>query len=234
MKSKLNAMSLACAAAMLMAMGSAHAAESAGFGVTGTITPNACDITLGGGGLANYGTLLKTAVQALPVVTGTNPAYNLGDATIPITVNCNGVATKAELAFVDNKSAQRLAIDATDARRFGVSDGTGTTAIGAYGVRFANFPTLDGTAAAGLLFTPNGSTSGSATWTATNITGTTNHLVPGYTTGFVKSVSNTTPDSFTVLSGNLTTALNVSKAYVDASANGIQITGSGTVTVVYL
>ncbi|WP_081084327.1 DUF1120 domain-containing protein [Burkholderia territorii] len=227
MKSKLNVLSLACATAMLMAMGGAHAAGSATFGVTGIITPNSCNVSLAGGGINDYGTKLKTAVQGLPLVNGV--AYSLGVKTLTATVSCSA-PTKVEIQFVDNNSADRFNLgDGLDVIRYGVADGTLSTPVGGYNAGFTNV-ILDGAAAAGALLAPNGT----AAWSSTGPAGTgTLTASPGYTMGFIKTAGNTVPDAFTLMTGTWNTSLFVSKAYVDASTNTIQLNGTGTMTLVY-
>ncbi|WP_157377771.1 hypothetical protein [Burkholderia ubonensis] len=238
MNKKFQALSLVCSVAIWATVGNASAAGTATFGITGVITPNSCDITLGGGGIANYGTHLKTAVQNFATSTGAGgvPVYVLSSIgagtisgaspTIPVAIVCSA-PTKAELSFVDNNSAQRFG---GDALAYGVADGTSSVPVGSYLVGFAN-ASLDGVTAAGYLTAPNGSTA----WSTTGPTGqSASFVAPGYTVGFIKAVANTTPDTFTNMSGNLYTQLFVSKNYVDAATNTIQLNGTGTVTLVYL
>lgn len=210
----------------------AFAQASANFTLTGTINPNACNISLGSGGF-NFGSLPKATVQGYTTFLNT---YNFpAPQAVPLTVDCGGASTKVELQFVDNKSGQRLAIDSADPIRYGVSDTAGgTVAIGAYAVTLNTTSGLliDGVAPAGALAAPNGTT----TWSTATAGGQAASLyaAPGYTVGFIKTVGNTVPDSFALLTGTISAGLNVSQAYVNSATNTIQLYGSGTITLVYL
>ncbi|WP_196766894.1 DUF1120 domain-containing protein [Burkholderia territorii] len=207
-------------------------AASANFGVTGTINPGACGISLPtGGGVADYGTLSTATVRGYTVYNGGGtPAYVFGNKFIPITVTCSA-PTRAELSFVDNKSGQRLSLDQYDADRYGVSDGVGgVVAIGAYTL-FLSSTLLDGVAAAGYLTAPTGTTA----WSSTAIGGVPASVAaPGYAVGFIKTAGNIAPDTFTTMSGNLGVTLYVDQAYVNSATNVISLQGSGTVTLQYL
>ena len=204
----------------------AQAAGSAPFGVTGTITPAACDVTLTGG-IVNLGTISTVAVRASSVYFATT--YQLASIVVPINITCSA-ATRVEVAFIDNKSASNFAINANDAQRFGIADGSGTTAIGGYQVGFVN-TTIDSVAVAQFLSATTGTT---AYFAATIPTVPAMWAAPGRTNAFSKTGGATTPDSLTTLTGNLTFAIFLSKSYVDSATNSITPNGSGTLSLVYL
>lgn len=213
------------AAAMLAAVAGAQA-QSANFGVTGTITPAACGITLSGGGVADYGALQTPTVKAYPVV---KSHYVFGSKVVAYSVTCSA-ATPLQMAFIDNKAAQKTALDANDPGRYGIGDGTTTTAIGSYEVVFTS-AVVDGTAAAGYLSAPTGTT----TWTNTaSGTFASNVASPGRAVGFKKLTADTAPTQLTTVAGNLSFNTYVLKSYVDASTAAITLNGSGTVTLQYL
>ncbi|WP_081081037.1 DUF1120 domain-containing protein [Burkholderia territorii] len=220
--------SLLVSAIALIAASGAHAAGSAGFGIGGTITPGACAITLSGSGIANYGSLTQQTVQSYGQVGG---AYVLGAQNVAVSVTCTA-PSRVELSFVDNKSSAVAGIgDGFDSTRYGVTDGTGTSGIGAYNISFSGMQ-ADGVAVGGYLSAPNGTTTWSNTVGSTGLPAS--YSAPGYTSGFVKTVGTVVPDTMTTLAGNLTFYTFITKSYVDAATNAITLDGSGTVTLVYL
>lgn len=88
---------VACLAAAL----SAHASTSAELIVRGTIKPAACNLSMTGGGIINYGDI--PSGQLLP--TAFNP---LGEKTTPLTVSCGTTAAKFGLKFVDLQTASKV------------------------------------------------------------------------------------------------------------------------------
>ena len=202
----------------------AHAAGSAPFGVTGTITPAACDVTLTGG-VVNLGTISTVAVRANGLA-GTG--YALPPVNIPINITCSA-ATRVEIAFIDNKPGQIISVNGGDVIRFGMGDGAGTTAIGSFQMAFTAV-TIDSVAVGQFLNAPNGTT----TWATTASGQAVNLASPGHTTAFSKTAGATTPDSFTTLVGNLQFGMFLSKAYIDSATNSVTPNGSGTLSLVYL
>ena len=214
------------AGALLAAVAGANA-QSAGFGVIGTINPNACTLTLSGGGVADYGTQATVAVQARSVYLG---AYNLGVKTIPLAVTC-GSAIAVELAFVDNRSAQLFALgDGYDAIRYGIGNGAATTPFGTYDLTTDGL-TIDGAAPAVWLSAPTGTT----TWATTVVGGASAVFAqPGHAVGFGKVAGATVPSTLTTIGGVLNINARVSKAAVDAATGAMTLNGSGTISLQYL
>ena len=81
---------IACLAAAL----NAHASTSAELIVRGTIKPAACNLSMTGGGIINYGDI--PSGQLLP--TAFNP---LAERTAPLTVSCGTTPAKFGLKFID-------------------------------------------------------------------------------------------------------------------------------------
>ena len=217
--------------ALLATFATAHAQSSQNFGVTGTVSPAPCNVTLTGG-TVNLGTLSQATVKAYSVAGTTNNFYSVPAANVPISITC-GAATKVEVSFVDNKSGKNLPFDAGDAIRFGVTDGAaGTAAIGAYQINFVT-TTIDSVATAVYLSAPNGTTAWSNKIASTT-TVPNSYVAPGHATGFAKVATATVPDSITTLAGNLTFQAYLGKAYIDGATTAVTPTGSGTLTLAYL
>ena len=217
------------ASAMLAAVAGANA-QSTGFGVGGTVTPSTCSISLTGAGIADYGGLTKVAVQATSQGTGSGGAYYaLGNRTVALSVSCSS-PIRLELATVDNKAAQKFAIDANDGFRYGIANGTNTTAFGAYVVS-GSVLTLNGATPATFLTAPTGTTA----WSATGFNGeAATTMAPGYATGFSATAAATIPDAVTTIGGNLTFTSYISKAVIDAATGVVTLNGSGTISLQYL
>ncbi|KAF3999264.1 hypothetical protein [Glaciimonas immobilis] len=212
------------ASALLATIINANASSSA-FGLTGTITPEACNVTLTGG-TVNLGSISTSVVKGYGTL-GTS--YSMPNVLVPISIICSA-PTKVEVSFVDNKVGKVFALDAHDAIRYGIVDGAGTTAIGTYQTSFTS-TVIDNVAVGQFLNAPNNTT----TWTATGPTGLPASFgAQGYTIGFAKLAGATTPDSFTTLAGNLTFSTFISGVYVKSATAAITPTGSGTLTLVYL
>ena len=218
--------------ALLATFASAHAQSSQNFGVTGTVSPTPCNVTLTGG-TVNLGTLSQAIVKGYPVIVSTaNSLYTIPVVNLPISVVC-GSATKVEISFVDNKSGKNLVMDTLDLLRFGITDGAGSAAIGAYQISFVNATTTIDSVAVGVYL---GATNGTTNWTNKTLsTSTTQSFVaPGYATGFAKVATATVPESITTLAGNLTFQAYLGKAYIDGATTAVTPTGSGTLTLAYL
>lgn len=211
------------ATTLLAAVVNANASSSA-FGVAGTITPEACNVTMTGGTI-NLGSISTSLVKTYSTILGT---YQFPTVLAPISITCSA-PTKVEISFVDNKAGKRFAMDANDSARYGMVDGAGTTGIGAYNTQFIN-TTIDTVAVGQYLNAVNNTT----TWSASGPVGAPNVAAPGYTVGFAKLAGATTPDSFTMLSGSLQFTFWVSSAYINAATAAVSPSGSGTLTLVYI
>jgi type 1 fimbria pilin len=76
-------------------------AQSAGFSITGTISPSPCTISLGGGGVNDYGRLTK---ESLHLSTFTGHYFVRDEKHMSVAVNCPA-PTKFALAFADNRES---------------------------------------------------------------------------------------------------------------------------------
>ncbi|AZE86505.1 Beta-fimbriae probable major subunit [Pseudomonas orientalis] len=120
---------LACLAANI----GAHAATSAELIVRGVIKPAACNLSMNGGGIINYGNI--------PSGTLSQTAYNaLTEKTTPITVSCGNTPAQFGLKFVDLQAGSRvpgiltaLGAGYTDAHNFGLGTVAGKK-TGGFGV----------------------------------------------------------------------------------------------------
>ena len=226
---------LAIAGALLATFAGAHA-QSAPFGVSGTVSPGPCNVVLTGGGIVDTGTVTLATAKTYRQVTNTTTAvalYGFPDRTIPITITCSA-PTKVAVSFVDNKPAQRFSFNSGDGALYGLSDGlTGTAAIGFYSVAF-NAITMDNTPVGQFLTAANGLTTTFSTTQPASLGVGPNSAVPGRTTGFAKTAGAAAPESFLSLTGGLTIQTYVSRDFIDKATNTVTPSGSGTLTLVYL
>ncbi|MBN2974849.1 hypothetical protein BFW88_26860 [Pseudomonas fluorescens] len=88
---------IACLAAAL----NAHASTSAELIVRGTIKPAACNLSMSGGGIINYGDIPSGQLSA----TAFNP---LAERTAPLSINCGTTPAKFGLKFVDLQAASKV------------------------------------------------------------------------------------------------------------------------------
>lgn len=210
--------------AILVSALSAQASGSVPFGVTGTITPAACNVTLTGG-IVNLGVISTVQVRSYGTV---GPQYVLPPVLVPFNVTCSA-PTAVQVSFVDNLPGKVAPMDSNDAIRFGIVDGTGTTAIGNYQAAFSNI-IIDGVGVGQYLLAPNGTSA----WSNTTVTGLPAvYAVPGYKTGFAKTTGVTIPDSLTTLAGNMIFEVHLTSSYIQSATNAITPNGSGTMTLVY-
>ena len=219
---------LLLASAMLVAAAGASA-QSSTVGVGGTISPSGCTISLTGSGISDYGSLVKSTVTGYAVNAGTTPSYTMGSKTVGLNVTCAS-PTKLELAFVDNKATQIMPIDANDASRFGIANGSGTTPFGSYWLT-GNALTINGVAPAVYLTSATGTTA----WSTSGPNSTTaNNFSSGYATGFSSVATDKVPAAVTTIGGSLTTWAFLNKSMVDASTGVLTLNGSTTISLQYL
>lgn len=204
----------------------ASAAGSASFGVTGSITPSPCVMTINNSGNAHFGD--KTSLQ-IKEMGGTTDLYDFGNSSIPISVMC-GHPTKVVMSFIDNLAGKNFPLDANDPIRFGIIDNNGSAAIGTYQIDLSGL-TIDGVSPAAFLAAINGS----ATWSKNGPTALpSNYAAPGWQVGFTKTGSTLSPDSLSNIGGAINIHMWISKSYVENSKNMATMKGSGTVTLSYL
>ena len=216
--------------ALLAIFASAYAQSSQNFGVTGTILPAPCNVTLTGG-VIDLGALSKTTAAGNGTIFATNTFYIQPRVNVPINIVCPS-ATNVNISLIDNKPGKNLLFGTYDIFRFGITDGAaGTTAIGAYTIYFAD-ANIDGISVGAYV----SKKTGTLAWT-TKLAGTLQgsaNIIPDYTTGFAKSSNATTPEAFTRLSGNLAFDTYLGKSYTDSATSIVLPTGSGTLTLTYL
>lgn len=210
-------------------------AASANLTVIGTITPEACAITLGNGGVVDYGSLSATAVKTYSASGSINGAYTLPTKTLQMDVTCSA-PTAVALDLTDNRAASKLAINEDEVYRNGLGT-SGTTNIGAFGIggwgpRTQISTTVGGTLAAhaGTLIRAKNTT---GAWTTASgldagYLNTTNAL------GFKANASDTTPAAVTHISTQLQIVPAVNKSLVDTSTTAITLDGSVTIGVEYV
>ena len=223
---------LLLASALLVTFASAQAQSSQPFGVTGTVTPAPCKVTLTGG-IVNLGTVSQATAKTYSVRSSATTFYIAALQSIPISITCSA-ATRVQVSFLDNKPGKFLPVDGYDAIRFGMTDGAaGTVAVGAYEMRFLPTTTIDGVAVGTYLHAANGAT----TWskeTGTTTGGANSYISSGFATGFAKDAAAVAPESITALSGSLEMQVLLGKAFVDGITTNFVPTGSGTLTLAYL
>ena len=202
-----------------------QAANSASFGINGTITPVACSLMLTGG-VINLGSLSTTAVKAYP--TNGRPAYAIPAMIVPFAVTCPA-STNVAISFVDNKQGKIVSLnDGYDSARYGIVDGTGLNAIGSYQISFSNVM-IDG-----MIASIYSAANNTKTWMPIGPGGRANFSAPGYTNGFGSASSSMAPQSASSISGNLRFEVFLSNSYIDAAIVNVTPNGSGTLSLVYL
>lgn len=131
----------------------AFAAETADLTVKGVIKPAACDITLSGGAIVDFGNI--------PANTLSDTGFtNVGNKRFDIVVSCDA-ATKFGLSAVDNRAGtvptgigSFLVGNQTDTAVYGAGEDSGKK-IGGYLIARTGEPTVDG-ATGSLLVSDNG------------------------------------------------------------------------------
>ena len=210
-------------------------AASANLTVTGTISPEACSISLGGSAAAtvDYGKLQTNDVKKKAVLGTDIPLYDLGQKSINLQVNCAS-PTVVVLHWVDNKSESIINSNASIPSRFGLGVSAGKN-IGIY--------SLDGlvsqiaTTASGSLTNGGGyaySASIPPSWNYYDVDGAVGKFKNNGYYGFKISAPDTSITA--IYSAAITLYVNayVSKSLVDTSASEIKLDGSSTVSLEYL
>jgi len=217
------------AGAVVLASVGANAA-SANLSVTGTITPEACAVTLGNGGVVDYGALSAVTVKAYPATGSTNLVYTAPTKTISLDVTCSA-PTAVALNWTDNRAASKIAVDANDVSRFGLGT-QGSTNIGNYLIGFGSLQYK--ATSAGTLTGPAGyltrakNTTGAWTTTTSVLVNLANAM------GFKQAAADTAPPAIAQIAGNLIVYGEFSKSLVDAATSAITLNGSSTVNVEYI
>lgn len=223
--------SLIAGALVLASMGSY--AASANLTVTGTIIPEACAVTLGNGGVADFGNLSSATVKSSNVSTGVNSLYVAPPKSISLNVVCSA-PTAIALNWTDNRASSRVALNADDNLRFGLGVSNGAN-VGTYQLGFAALQVAG--AIGGTPATPAGhltrakNTTGA--WTVP--TGAASvYFTPTTAVGFKLASGDATPPAIAQVSGNVSVEAWFSKTLVDSATSAITIDGSATVALEYI
>ena len=206
-------------------------AASAGLTVIGTVTPEACGITLAAGGAVDFGALSSATVKGYPVIAGNS--YRMPDKPIALEVTC-AAPTAVAINWTDNRAASRLPVNGDDAVRAGLGV-SGSSNIGAYQVSFGVAqvtPTTGGTAAAaaGVLVRAKNTT---GAWTASSgLNG--GFFMPTLATGFKQVAADTAPPALVKLTANLLVQAFVSKTLIDSATTAVTLDGSSTFNLEYI
>lgn len=220
------------AGAVVLASVGANAA-TATLTVGGTITPEACAVTLGGNGLVNYGALSSGTVQAYSVYNGTNAVYIAPAKTVSLDVTCSA-PTAFGLSWTDNRASSKLAVNSDDGIRFGLGQ-SGTNNIGAYQLNFSGLAvaassTATPAAPAGILTRAAGTT---GAWA--DASGISNSFfTPSLQMGFKTAASDTSPAALSKVTGNLSLVSHFNKAMVDSATTTITLDGLATLSLDYV
>jgi type 1 fimbria pilin len=216
-------------AAMFSGAAFAAQAQSAGFSITGTVAPSACTISLGGGGVNDFGSLSRESLTSAT----TTGHYVSPRRYMPVTVFCPA-PTKFALAFTDNRGGTALDTSEVPAdRHFGLGMHKGQK-IG--NAKFHTERLKVKTTAGGMFRTPAARliTAGVAGSTSAWEKTTTPLFHKNKSMAFVASADVINPDALAEVSGDVEVALNINSSLVDTATSEIQLDGSGTVTLILL
>jgi len=216
---------------------SAHAQTTAELRITGTITPPACTITLGGNGTADFGNIGHHQLKA----NGTK----LNERTVDLKVACEGPA-RVGLNIVDNRASSKIVkadADAAewassapaigDAYIFGLGTATSTdnqqVKIGGAMFGFkGGVVTVDGTTNSQVIYSSN-----KTTWA--NDATARQFMSPAQTYSFLRgSTGALTPVAITNVEGTLSVVSTINKTSLLPSGQQIKLDGSATISLVYL
>lgn len=222
---------LAVVAAGVFAGISAHAASSASWTVTGTVTPSPCNITLSGSGAFDFGTMARAdlAAQGVAHWSGAN-YYDLGERAAALNVTCPS-PTKFAIHFVDAKAGTDIFNDST--QRYGMGTMNGTK-IGAYNISYNGMYTAVSTVGGAAdpivtIMETSGVASGSSTWA-----GWAGFHSQNSSYAFSKTAGATTPDSLVQLDMPIKVLGFVNADLVNSATTDVNMAGAGTVSIVML
>jgi len=214
----------------------AQSLGTASLGVTGTIRPSTCSVTLGNGGIADYGIMGSATVKAWSVAADPIRYYDAAFKPVPMMINCPA-PTKFALSFVDNRAGT---VDTTvNIHYFGLGTHTiagGTTKnIGLYYINHQNLKVRNSLSAAlnspGKLFVTTGVASPSSTFRpATGVE--TVGIIPADSLAFSATGAASAPEALVEVSGDLLFNIQPLKDTVDNATTDIVLSGSATLTLV--
>lgn len=222
---------LAVVAAGVFAGISAHAASSAGWTVTGTITPSACNVTVSGTGAFDFGTTAAATVVATGVKSHIGTEYYLmGERYATVDVTCPS-PTKFALHFVDAKAGTEMFGDW--AGRWGLGT-SGSLKIGSYNLNpsaaMQGTTTVGGTAAnISTALKADGVASGSSTWASWD-----GYFYPNASYVFSTAPGATSAESLVNLSIPMLVKAHVNANVVNGATTDVNLNGAGTISIVLL
>jgi hypothetical protein len=234
--SKINIMIKSIAlATMALGVATGVHAQSATFTIIGRITPAPCTITLGNGGLNDWGNLTRGSLVPK------GAAYTMPTAKqMPVAVNCQN-PTKLSLSVTDNRAATvtgghpshpNLGAD----KLFGLGTQNGSK-IGAATLNIDDLQIK--TSIAGTAVKPatrlvtNGVATSSSSWASAASYDARNFSTSKSIT-FSDTANATTPGALTDILGTVAVEAFLDKSLVDNAASDIVLDGSGTVTLTIL
>lgn len=219
--------SLSVLATALLASGIAGAATTAEMKVNGFITPTACEPTLAGGGIVDYGNVRRSQLAS-----GTATA--LDAKSMSFTLTCADAAAKMSVKLTDNRQTSVVAgivktadSTLTDTNAFGLGSFDSKN-LGAYSVKLKN---VKGDTATPyyVLSRADGSTGG---WTyAYNSTGA---YFNKDQKAWGDSAGHTTPEAYKTITGELVVQAVLDKQDNLPAGDKIPLDGSATLEVKYL
>ena len=221
-------------------------AQSSTISTGGTVTPNACtlSITTAGTAGAQHGGRSKTDMLALldSSTVSSGPDYkSLTGQTHALTVACSS-ATKVTLEFVDNKASSLPPAGATTSNSgqayviqpFGVGDANNANAHIGMMALYNNNITVNGGTVPGTKLRAVNSTS---TWAAlvAGSQGTTHptSITPSYIYAFTPAAGATAPVAITSMEGTIGTEMFLNRPYVAASTAALSFNSNVTVSLRY-
>lgn len=210
-------------------------AQSATFSITGRIVPAPCTITLGNGGLNDWGNLTRGDLVSM------GAAYTMPNTKqMTLAVNCPN-PTKLSLSVTDNRAATvtgghplHPTLGADKLFGLGTQNGSGI------GAAVLNIDQLQiKTSIAGTATNPatrlvtNGVATSSSTWASATSYDARNFSTSKSIT-FSDTANATTPGALTDILGPVSVGVFLDKSLVDNATSDIVLDGSGTVTLTIL
>jgi hypothetical protein len=205
-------------------------AQSVGFSVVGTISPSSCTLSLGHGGVNDFGNLSKAS---LPFSTAHGAYTPVSPAVMPLSVVCPA-PTKFALAFTDNRDGTAIRTpEVPEERHFGLGtyNGKNIGNVRFYAGRFQIKKTAEGARQSpGRWLETTGVAGSNSSWSGTSSV----YFPKGKSIVFTASATATAPDALTEIYGEVSVGVNLDKSLVDAATSDIRLDGSGTVTLILL
>lgn len=204
---------------------SAFAAGSADLSVKGSIKPTACNVSLDGGAVIDFGVIPARSLSE-------NAFTRVGTKRVTLTVTCDA-NTKLALAAADGRAGTQVSgmgaflyANQNDAATYGVGT-AGTKKVGGYILYRETNPTVDTVAGSGIISNDQG-----LTWSSGN--GAGNAITPTRWHGFAATGA-TVPGAFKTIVQPYNVMLGLNrKSDLPALTNDVPIDGLATFTIKYL